>query len=113
MKRILYLVPLFVLLLFWPVNAQTVHGILVTWVAGSNDVTFNVYRSTVTGGPYTQIKSGLTMPTFEDTTGVGGTKYFYVVTGVDSVGESAFSNESSATFPLVPAVPTGLQAVSN
>jgi len=35
---------------------------------------------------------------FVDTTVTSGTIYYYVVTVVNSVGESSYSNEESATF---------------
>ena len=46
---------------------------------------------------------------YTDTTVTNGTKYFYVVSAVNSHGESANSTEASATPTLVaPAAPTGL-----
>jgi fibronectin type 3 domain-containing protein len=91
------------------------HSVTLSWTAGLNDVTFNVYRATTSGGyTTTPLKSGVTTITYVDTTGVGGTKYFYVVTGVDASGfESGFSNETSATFLASPVAPAGLTAVSN
>ncbi len=113
-------------LLIWPLHqglrAQAKqHDVALSWTAGvpnpslgqTADATYNVYRATVSGGPYTQIAVGLTATAFSDTSGVGGTKYFYVVTGVDTGGfESAFSNEANATFLGLPATPTGNSATS-
>jgi cellulose 1,4-beta-cellobiosidase len=83
---------------FWG-RAQTTHGATLTWTAGSNDVTYNVYRSLTAGGPYTQIATGIAVTTYKDTTGVAGTKYYYVVTGAaPGFLESSYSNEVSATF---------------
>lgn len=116
MKKLLWLLPVFALLFAWPGHSQTKsHSIALTWVSGAGDVSFNVYRGTVSGGPYTKLTATpLTSVGYTDTTGAGGTKYFYVVTGLDSTGvESVNSNEASATFLAPPAVPTGLQAVSN
>ena len=108
-------------LLFWPTAAQTVHQIVLTWNASTTTgVNYNVYRGTVTGGPYTKITgSPVTALTYADTNGTGGTKYFYVVTAICMAscpagisGESGFSGEASATFLAAPAAPAGLQAVS-
>lgn len=105
---------LLLLLLAGSANTQgTVHSVILNWTAGTGDATFCVYRGTVSG-TYTKIGNCITATTFTDTTGIGGTKYFYVVTGVDTTGvESARSNEVSATFLAPPAAPTGLTAVAN
>ena len=46
--------------------------------------------------------------TFKDTSALGGTTYYYVVTAVNAVGESAFSIEVSAapTTPATTQLPT-------
>jgi cellulose 1,4-beta-cellobiosidase len=94
----------------WP---ATPHSITLTWTASpSPNVTYNVYRATVTGGPYTLLGNSGTNLTFPDTTGIAGTKYFYVVTAVDTLGnESVNSNEASATFLGNPVAPAGVTAV--
>jgi fibronectin type 3 domain-containing protein len=60
-----------------------------------------VYRSAISGGPYTKLNSGLiAATTYVDTTVQSGQTYFYVVTSVDSSNvESADSTEVSATIP--------------
>jgi fibronectin type 3 domain-containing protein len=60
-----------------------------------------VYRSSVSGGPYTKLNSSLvTTTSYIDTTVQPGQTYYYVVTSVGSGGvESAFSTEVSATVP--------------
>jgi len=117
------LASLFVLLaviLFWPssmVRAQGGHNITLNWTAptaGGAPTSYNVKRGTAAGAE-TQLAS-VTVPatTYVDSAGVGGTKYFYVVTAVNSGGESVPSNEVSATFLVsVPGSPSGLAAVSN
>lgn len=95
------------------------HQIALQWNVGPNDASFNVYRGTQTGGPYTKIASGVTGGTtsasFNDTSIVAGTKYSYVVTAVDPTGvESAPSNEATATAVASTAtVPTGLTATAS
>lgn len=59
---------------------------------------YNVYRDTTAGGPYTQIASGVATSDFVDNTVTNGTTYYYVVTAVDtSTNESSNSNEASVT----------------
>lgn len=74
----------------------------LTWTdsVDPNAVSVNVYRATVSGGPYTQIATGIPMGTqlYNDFNVVVGTAYFYVVTEVDNnSNESAFSVEQSGT----------------
>ena len=91
-------------------NAQ----VSLTWTASATATSYNVKRATTTGGPYTKISS-LTSPSFTDTGLTNGTTYFYVVSAVNSAGESANSSEVSAkpTAPAqAPAAPTGLMATA-
>lgn len=104
-------------------SAQTPHSITIAipgYTQGADTATgFNFYRGTTSGGPYTKLNSApvplntTTPPAvqFVDTTGVGGTTYFYVVTALDATGnESANSNEVGATFLANPAAPSGITA---
>jgi len=75
----------------------------LTWNAVADAAGYNVYRSYVTGGGYVKLN---TMPivgtSYMDTTVVNGTRYYYVVTAVDAVGnESGWSNEADALPALV------------
>jgi len=91
-------------------NAQ----VSLTWNASTGATSYHVKRSTTTGGPYTQVAAP-TAANFTDTGLTNGTKYFYVVSAVNSAGESGNSNEASATptAPVVPpAAPTGLAATA-
>jgi fibronectin type 3 domain-containing protein len=82
---------------------QTVsHSVTLSWTASTSTVSgYNVYRSTVSGGPYTKLNSTLVaVTTYADTAVQSGQTYFYVVTSVDSSGvESADSGEASAIVP--------------
>ena len=110
-----------VLALSFSAAAQAAHFITVAWTytQGTDLATgFNVYRSTTTGGPYaklTTVPLSISTLSYQDSTGNGGTKYFYVVTAIDSLGaESANSNETSATFiSSVPNVPAGATATAH
>lgn len=84
-------------------GTQTVaHSVSLSWTASTSTVVgYNVYRSTISGGPYTMITSSAVPGTiYTDNAVQAGVTYFYVVTAVDSNGnESAFSNEASVTVP--------------
>ena len=78
------------------------HSVTLTWTASISTVAgYNVYRSTVSGGPYTKVNSTVdATTTYVDAAVQSGLAYFYVVTSVDSSGvESVNSNEVSATIP--------------
>ncbi len=78
----------------------------------SGATSYNVKRSTTSGGPYTTIAAGVTSTAHSDTTVVNGTTYYYVVSGSNSGGEGPLSLEASATPVPPPAAPTGLTATS-
>ncbi len=67
---------------------------------------YNVYRSTVSGGPYTRLNGTLlTSSDYNDTSVTNGITYYYVVTAVDtSLNESANSSQVSATPQFNPIV---------
>lgn len=62
------------------------------WAVVANAKSYNVKRATARGGPYSTIanKSGIT---HTDTTANPSTNYYYVVTALNSSGESGNSNE--------------------
>src|SRR4029077_11420076 len=85
----------------------------LTWNAASGAVSYNVKRSTTSGGTYTTISTAgaVTTTSYPDTGLTNGTTYYYVVSAVNGAGESANSTEASATpQPPAPAAPTGLTA---
>jgi fibronectin type 3 domain-containing protein len=93
----------------------TVHQASLVWTQStSSGVTGNcVYRSQVSGGPYTQLACSSTPSTsYVDSTVVGGQTYYYVVTALDGTEESAYSNQVQAVVPQSPNAPTGLSAVA-
>jgi fibronectin type 3 domain-containing protein len=72
------------------------------WTPGSSSFAgFNVYRGSLSGGPYTKVNSVLISTTsFIDTSVASGQTYHYVATEVDSTGaESPYSSETSAGIP--------------
>ncbi len=90
-----------------PGNAQ----VTLSWNASTGATSYNVKRSTTSGGPYTTIATGVTATNFTNTQLINGTTYFFVVSAVNSFGESANSTQATAT-PLgnPPPPPTGLSA---
>jgi len=81
------------------------HSVDIAWDASTSATLqgYNVYRGTVSGGPYSKISPTLTTSTllFTDTTPVSGKQYFYVVTAVDTSGaESAASTQVAVTIPV-------------
>jgi fibronectin type 3 domain-containing protein len=88
-------------------NAQ----VSLSWSAASGATSYNVKRAAVSGGPYTTIAS-LAVTSYTDTGLNNGTNYHYVVSAVNSFGESANSSQISATPSAgsSPLAPTGLTA---
>src|SRR4029077_8023998 len=82
----------------------------VSWRGSTGATSYNVKRSTTNGGPYTTIASPTTT-SYTDTGLTNGTTYYYVVSAVNTAGESANSSQVSATPQVgVPAAPTNLTA---
>jgi fibronectin type 3 domain-containing protein len=122
--RKLALAVLILALLAWPdlprVKAQAVvHGSFINFTAPLVDTThgpassYNIYRSTVTGGPYTLLVNVTTTSYVDPASGLApGTTYFYVVKAVNSIGqEGPTSAEVSGTLPNVPGAVLALQDV--
>ena len=84
-------------------TAAVVHSVTLSWVASTSStvVGYNIYRGTVSGGPYTMINSTPNASTsYTDTSVTAGQTYYYVVTAVDGSGnESAYSNQVQAIVP--------------
>lgn len=88
-----------------------VGSISLNWNAVSGATSYNVKRSTVSGGPYTIIASGVGGTSHIDGPLTAGTTFFYVVSAVNGAGESGNSGEAFATtLADVPPTPTNLQA---
>lgn len=68
----------------------------LSWTATPGATSYNIKRATTFGGPYTKIASS-TGTSYTNTGLTNGTTYYYVVAANLSAGESANSNEASAT----------------
>jgi hypothetical protein len=74
--------------------------VALTWNPSTSATSYHVKRGTTKGGPYTQI-SAPTGTVYGDSGLTDGTTYYYVVTAVNSAGESGNSNEATA-IPIAP-----------
>lgn len=80
------------------------HSVTLTWVASTsaNVAGYNVYRGTISGGPYaTKVNPSLIAGlTYTDTAVLAGQTYYYVAKAVDTSGaESAPSTQVTAVIP--------------
>ena len=85
-----------------PAPAAAAPAVNLSWTASTSDgVTgYNVYRSTVSGGPYNLITSSPVATTgFLDSTVSSAETFYYVVTSLAGSAESGYSSEVSATLP--------------
>jgi len=80
------------------------HSVTLSWLPSTSVgvIGYNVYRGTVSGGPYTKLNSLLlVVTTYTDTTVQAGQTYYYVTTAVNSEGtQSAYSNQAKAVVPF-------------
>jgi len=74
--------------------------VALTWAATNGVISYNIKRSTFSGGPYAPL-TNVTTTAYTDDGLVNGTTYFYVVSAVNVAGESGNGAEASAT-PLAP-----------
>ena len=81
--------------------------VTLSWTAVDGATSYNVKRSKTAVGPYTTIASNVSGTSYVDTSVTNGTTYYYVVTAVTANGESANSNEASATPVATVVAPTG------
>jgi PKD repeat protein len=84
--------------------------VALSWTASSGATSYDVKRSTTSGGPYTVIANDIATTSQTDTGLTNGTTYYYVVSAANSEGESGNSSEVSAT-PDTP--PQGSNLVTN
>lgn len=78
----------------------------LSWGAVSGATNYNVYRSTTTNGPYTQVASAVTATTYNDNSVVNGTIYYYVVrtfNGIESADSSEVATRPIGNFTLAAA----------
>lgn len=71
----------------------------LNWTSSSGATSYDVERSTVMGGPYTTIATGVAPTSYTDTNVIGGTTYYYVVSAVNAVGESFVNSAAASATP--------------
>lgn len=85
-------------------GATIQHIVDLSWNASpSASITgYNVYRGTLSGGPYSKINSALDASiSYGDSTVQSGQTYYYATTAVDSTGvESSYSNQVQVVIPI-------------
>lgn len=82
--------------------APTTYSVSLNWAASTSSVTgYNVYSSTLPGGPYAKLTPAPVGATDYTDSGVQqGNTYYYVVTAVNSQNqESGYSSQASANIP--------------
>ncbi|MGO8671962.1 MAG: choice-of-anchor tandem repeat GloVer-containing protein, partial [Capsulimonadaceae bacterium] len=101
-----------------PTGLSAVNGngwVQLTWNPSTGATSYNVYQGTAEFQCNTGVRS--VTSTSATVTGLtNGSVYFFAVTAVDALGESAQSEESVATpssYDTAPPVPTGLVATSS
>jgi fibronectin type 3 domain-containing protein len=77
-------------------TAVSTSQINLNWTASSGAASYNVRRSTTNGGPYMLVATGVTATSYPDSGMAGGKVYYYVVSAVNSGGESTNSAQASA-----------------
>jgi fibronectin type 3 domain-containing protein len=75
--------------------------VALSWAASSGAISYNVKRATVSGGPYSTV-TNVTTTNYIDIGLASGTTYYYVVSALNTAGESANSAQTSATTPALP-----------
>jgi len=78
------------------------YSVSLSWTPSSSSYSgFNVYRSSVSKGPYRRVDTAMvSTPSYTDSSVASGQTYYYVATQVDTTGaESSYSSEVSAAIP--------------
>jgi len=93
-----------------PTGLSGQHGntqVILTWTAPSNNggtpiTGYLVERSTSSSGPWTQLPTGSTTPSYTATGLTNGTLYYFRVSGINAVGTGPPSTQTSVTPSTIP-----------
>jgi legume-like lectin family protein/ASPM-SPD-2-Hydin domain-containing protein len=83
-------------------TAPVQHTASLSWQPSGSDVAgYNVYRSSISGGPYARLNNTVdSIASYADSTVQSGQTYYYVVTALDGTGnESGYSSQVTAVIP--------------
>ena len=76
------------------------HVVTLKWTASTKaGVSYKIYSGGASGGPYSMVGNTSSLQ-FADLTATAGSTYYYVVTALDSDGESLYSNEVAVVIPV-------------
>jgi fibronectin type 3 domain-containing protein len=81
------------------VAVSTGHSVSLSWATSQNATSYNIYRGTIHGGPYTKVISGVATTTYTDGSVSHGQTLYYVATAVSAGKESAYSQETKVVIP--------------
>jgi cellulose 1,4-beta-cellobiosidase len=79
------------------------------WAASSGASSYNVLRTSTSGGGYAVIASGILTTTSTDSTVFAGQTYYYVVQAVNAAGAIS-ANSPQASALVIPSIPVPLSA---
>jgi hypothetical protein len=79
----------------------SVSEVMLSWNSASPATGYDIYRGATSGGPYSNVASSVIGTSYVDTSGTNGTSYYYVVTTLNNIAESAWSTQVSA-MPVAP-----------
>jgi fibronectin type 3 domain-containing protein len=85
-----------------PPPSDVSHSVTLSWSPSTSAVSgYEVYRSQISGGPYSKLDANpVASDSYVDATVQAGSTYYYVVTAVNSAGvQSADSAQVSAIVP--------------
>lgn len=85
----------------------------LSWNASSGATSYNVKRATADGGPFYEVVATVTTTNYTDSQAANFVTYFYVVSAVNSAGESADSAQVGATPFGAPPAPEGPSATNS
>jgi fibronectin type 3 domain-containing protein len=77
----------------------TGHSVTLTWSASQGATTYNVYRGTTQGGPYSKVGYGIVVTTYTDVQVTPNQTLYYVTTAVSGSNESGYSKDVAAEIP--------------
>jgi hypothetical protein len=83
-------------------TATASHAVSLRWSPSTSAVVgYNIYRGSISGGPFTKINPVLNAgTTYVDSSVQGGKTYYYVSTAIESGGaESKYSNQMQTVIP--------------